>query len=146
MNQFVILFGFRARWKKSSRCMFISSTLISSGLRSSPTVDSQSLNIFMWLSVLRFALIFFISALSVCWMLPRLSCLLTCHNDVIDTGHNNRLFAPGTDMDRALLRLSHMQKGTYYIQICENIYHQATSVILTSLFSNLTLQWRHFTK
>jgi len=27
-------------------------------------------------------------------MLPYLSRLLTCHNDVIDTGH--RLFAPGT--------------------------------------------------
>jgi hypothetical protein len=28
---------------------------------------------------------------------------------------------PGTDMDRTRLRLSHMQKGTYYIQICDNI-------------------------
>ena len=36
-------------------------------------------------------------------------CLLTCHNDVIDAGHNNRLFAPGTDMDRERLRLSHLQ-------------------------------------
>ena len=57
-------------------------------------------------------------------MLPRLSCLLkkmlTYHKDVIAAGQNNRLFAPGTDMDRALLRLSHMQKGTYYVQICDN--------------------------
>ena len=52
-------------------------------------------------------------------MLPRLSCLLTCHNDVIDAGQNNRLFATGTDMDRTLLRLSHMQKGTYYVHICD---------------------------
>jgi hypothetical protein len=36
-------------------------------------------------------------------------CLLNCHNDVIDAGHNNRLFAPGTDMDRERLRLSHLQ-------------------------------------
>jgi len=53
-------------------------------------------------------------------MLPRLSCLLTCHNDVTDAGQNNRLFASGTDMDQALLRLSHMHKGTYYVQICDN--------------------------
>jgi hypothetical protein len=46
--------------------------------------------------------------------------LLTPHNDVIDAGHNNRLFAPGTDMDRERLRLSHMQNGTYYVQICDN--------------------------
>ena len=52
-------------------------------------------------------------------MLPRLSRFLTCHNDVINAGQNNRLFAPGTDMDRERLRLSHMQKGTYYVQICD---------------------------
>jgi hypothetical protein len=46
--------------------------------------------------------------------------MLTYHKDVIDAGQNDRLFAPGTDMDRALLRLSHMQKGTYCIQICDN--------------------------
>jgi hypothetical protein len=33
-----------------------------------------------------------------------------CHNDGIDTGQNNRLFDPCIDMDRAILRLSHMQK------------------------------------
>jgi hypothetical protein len=27
-------------------------------------------------------------------ILPRPSCFLTCHNDVIDAGYNNRLFAP----------------------------------------------------
>jgi hypothetical protein len=129
MNQFVILFEFRARWKQSSKGKFISSTSISSGLRSSLTVDGQSLHILMSLSVLRFALTFFISAVAVCCMLLRLSCLLTCHN---------RLFAPGTDIYRALLRLSHMQKGMYYVQIWDNIYYQATSVILTSLFSNVT--------
>jgi len=105
--------------KNLPRCIFISSTPISLGLRSSPTVDSQPLNILMSLSVLHFVLTFFISAVSVCCMLPRLSCLLMCHNDVIDAGQNNLLFAPGTDMDRALLRLSHMQKGTYYVQICD---------------------------
>ena len=119
MNQFVILFGFHARWKKNlPRCMFISSTPIFSGLQSSPTVDSQSLNILMSLSVLHFVLTI-ISAVSVCCLLPRLPCLLTCYNGVIDAGQNNRLFAPGTDMVRALLRLSHIQKGTYYVQICD---------------------------
>ena len=54
-------------------------------------------------------------------MLPRLSRFLTCHNDVIDAGHNNRLFASGTDMDRERPRLSHMQKGTYYVQICDKV-------------------------
>ena len=54
--------------RKFSRCMLISSTTISSRLRSSPTVDRQSLNIFMSLSDLRFALKFFISAVSVCCM------------------------------------------------------------------------------
>ena len=34
---------------------------------------------------------------------------------------NNWLVAPGTDMDRALLRLSHMQKGTFYEQICDQL-------------------------
>jgi len=42
-----------------------------------------------------------------------------CHNDVIDAGHNNRLFAPGTDMDRERLCLSHMQNGTDNVQICD---------------------------
>ena len=54
-------------------------------------------------------------------MLPRLSRFLTCHNDVIDAGHNNRLFASGTDMDREHPHLSHMQKGTYYVQICDKV-------------------------
>jgi hypothetical protein len=79
----------------------------------------QSVNILMSLSVLRFALTFFISVVSVCCILPHLSCLLACHYDVIDAGHNNRLFAPGTYMDRALLRLSHIQKDTFYVQICD---------------------------
>jgi hypothetical protein len=44
MNQFGILCWFRTRWKKILlSCMFISSTPISSGLRSSPAVDRQSL-------------------------------------------------------------------------------------------------------
>jgi hypothetical protein len=103
MIKFVILFGFRARWTNLPRWMFVSSTPISSGLQSSHTVDSKSLNILMSLSVLRFVLIFLISAVSVCCMLPRLLCFLTCHNDFIDSGQTNRLFAPGTDMDLALL-------------------------------------------
>ena len=77
------------------------------------------LNILMSLSVLSFVLTFFISAVSVCCMLLHLLCLLTCHNDVIDAGQNNRLFASRTDMDRAFLRLSHMQIGTFYVQICD---------------------------
>ena len=64
---------------------------------------------------------FFIDILHLCridlWMLHRVSRFLTCHNDVIAAGQNNRLFAPCTDMDRERLRLSHMQNGTYYLQI-----------------------------
>ena len=79
-----------------------------------PAITSNC--ILMSLSALRFLMTFFIVAVSVCCMLPRLSCLLTCHNDVIDAGQNNRLYAPsGTDMDRAFLRLSHMQNGMYYV-------------------------------
>ena len=54
--RFVNLLAFRVCWNKKNlaRCMFISSTSISSELRSSPTVESQSLNILMSLSVLRF--------------------------------------------------------------------------------------------
>ena len=59
-------------------------TTSTSGLRGYPTVDRQSMNILKSLSVLRFSLTFFISAVSVCCMLPRLSYLLTRHNDVID--------------------------------------------------------------
>jgi hypothetical protein len=108
--------------KNLPMCMFIS-TPISSGLRSSPTVGRQSLNILMSFSVLRFVLTFFISAVPVCnmFLVTRLLCLLTYHNDVIDVGQNNRLFSPGTDMDRAHLRLSTMQKGTYYVQICDDL-------------------------
>ena len=98
--------------------MFISSTPIYSGLRSSSSVDSQSLNILMPLSVLCCALTFFISAVSVCCMLPRLS-LLMYYNCVIHAGQNNRLFVPDTEMYRALLRLSHMQKDTFYVEICD---------------------------
>jgi len=43
-------------------------------------------------------------------------CLFMSNNDVIDAGHNNWLFAPGTDMDRALDRLSHMQKSMFYVK------------------------------
>jgi hypothetical protein len=38
-------------------------------------------------------------------MLSRLSRFLTCHNDVIDAGQNNRLFSPCTAMDREHLHL-----------------------------------------
>ena len=121
MNQFVILFGFRAGWKFFFFKVHVHLLdSISSGLWSSAIVDSQSFNILMSLSLLRFALTFFISAVSVCCMFPRLSCLLTRHNDVIDAGQNNRLFALGTDMDRTLLSLSYMQKGIFYVQICDN--------------------------
>jgi hypothetical protein len=66
---------------------------------------------------------FFIDILHLCridlLMFPHLSRFLTCHNDIINAGQNNCLFALGTDMDRGRLRLSHMQKGTYYAQICD---------------------------
>jgi hypothetical protein len=45
----------------------------------------------------------------------------------LSTGHNNRLFAPGTDMDLALLCLSHMQRGTYYVQICDKCNYLCSS-------------------
>jgi hypothetical protein len=114
MNQFVILFGFHARWKKNlPRCMFISSTPIFSGLQSSPTVDSQSLNILMSLSVLHFVLTI-ISAVSVCCLLPCLSCLLTRHNDVIDacllTRHNDVIDAC---LPRALIWIGHFVYHTF---------------------------------
>jgi len=47
--------------------------------------------------------------------------VIRSHNYVIDAGNNSRLFALGTDMDRALLRLSHMQNGTYYVQMCDKM-------------------------
>ena len=47
--------------------------------------------------------------------------LFMSNNDVINAGHNNWLFAPGTDMDLERLRLSHMQKGTYYVQIYDQL-------------------------
>jgi len=59
--------------------------------------------------------------------------LLTCHNDVIDAGHNNRLFAPGTDMDRERLRLSHMQNGMYFVQICDKRIYKSTMTDVTSV-------------
>ena len=60
-------------------------------------------------------------------------CLLTCHNDVIDAGHNNRLFALGTDMDRERLRLSHVQNGTDNVQICDTaeILLKVASITIT---------------
>ena len=67
-------------------------------------------------------------------MLPRLSRFLTCHNDVIDAEQNNRLFAPGTNMDRERLRLSQMQKDTYYVQICDK-----TLDIRSNMFREVTL-------
>jgi hypothetical protein len=74
-------------------------------------------------------------------MLPRLSCLLTCHNDVTDAGQNNRLFASGTDMDQALLRLSHMHKGTYYVQICDKIInHRDIERYQSGLINNIMSQ------
>ena len=93
--------------------------LLDSNILGITEFSHQSVNILMSLSVLRFALTFFISVVSVCCILPHLSCLLACHYDVIDAGHNNRLFAPGTDMNRALLRLPHIQKDTFYVQICD---------------------------
>ena len=75
--------------KKSSRCMFISSTPISSGLRISPTVDSKSLNILMSLSVLRFALTFLISAVLV---EDQLSPSFVCFCPIIFVLSNNLVF------------------------------------------------------
>ena len=96
-----------------ARCMYIS-TPIYLGLRCSPTVDNQSLNILMLLSVLRLDWYF-----SSPFYRFFVWYLLTCHNDVIDAGHTNRLFVPGTDMDRERLRLSHKQNDTDNVQICD---------------------------
>ena len=57
------------------------------------------------------------------------------HNVVIDAGHNNLLFATGTDMDREHLRLSHMQKGTYYVQICDNSFYTKKYRFVKGIFN-----------
>jgi hypothetical protein len=114
-----------------------------------PLSIANSFNILMPLSVLRFALTFFISAVLVCYMLPRLSRLLTYHNDVIDAGQTNWLGS-------ARIRLSHLQKGTFYIQIFDKHHFQwfvlfdlytrwyllssnYRDINIISLFSNVTL-------
>jgi hypothetical protein len=100
----------RAEITNLARCMLISATPISSGLRSSPTVESQSLKIIIPLSVYGFH--WDSSSLPYRFVMPpRLSRFLTCHNDVIDAGQNNRLFSPCTDMDRERLRLSHAKRN-----------------------------------
>ena len=98
MNQFVILLRFHAHWKQ-----------ILPGACSSPRLqylrDYGVLRLLIahpWISLYhsQFYVLHWhsssLSAVSVCCMLPRLSCLLMYHNDVIDAGHNNRLFGPGT--------------------------------------------------
>ena len=90
---------------------------------------SMSYFLFPWIQILEYSYVilsftFGIEVLHLCRMLARLSRLLTCHNDVIDAGQNNGLFAPGTDMDRALLFIYHIcEKGTFYVQICDQLYY-----------------------
>ena len=124
MNQIRIPFWnfVRADIANLARCMLIPATPISSGLRSSHTVESHSLNILIPLSVLRFSLRFFISAVSFV-MFPRLSRFRTCHNDVIDARQNNRLF-PLALIWIGNVFVYHIQKGTYYVQICDQSSYQ----------------------
>jgi hypothetical protein len=71
-------------------------------------------------------------------MLPRLSRLLTCHNDVIDAGKNNGLFAEGTDMDRALFIIDHIcKKGTLYVQICDELYYMTHWLHIVLVCNNM---------
>jgi hypothetical protein len=49
--------------------------------------------------------------------------LFMSNNDVINAGHNNWLFAPGTDMDRALDHLSHIPgRISLWKMQCYNLY------------------------
>ena len=98
---FVILLEIRACWKINlARCMYISTPIyrdygIFPLLIANPWISlchSQFYVLYWHFSSPLYQ--FFV------W------CLLTCHNDA---GHNNRLFDPGTDMDRERLRLSHLQ-------------------------------------
>ena len=95
-----------------------------------------------WITILEYSFVtlsftLFIDIRHLCridlGMLTRLLRFLTCHNDVNDADQNNRLFAPGTDMDRERLRLSQRQKDTYYVQICDK-----TLDIKSYLFRELT--------
>ena len=56
-------------------------------------------------------------------MFPRLSRFLTCHNDVIDAGQNNRLF-PLVLIWMGNIFVYHMQNGTSYVQICDQSSYQ----------------------
>ena len=122
--------------KNLPRCMFISSTPIYTRLQSSHNVDSQS---FLRHSLLMFC----IDTLDLCCigLLYASSSVMFAYasqifvNDVINARQNKWLFALDTDMDRALLRLSHIQKGTCYVQICDKIYYfLQTNFLCTSIF------------
>jgi len=117
--------------------MFISSTPISSVLRSAPTVESQSLNILMSLSVLRFLLTFFISAVSIC------GCFLVCHLFLRVTMTSSTQGKITGYLSRALIWIGNVfvyhtcKKGTYYVQICDNkcYTHQGKEITLNILIS-----------
>jgi hypothetical protein len=106
-----------------ARCMFISASPISSGLRSSHTVESQSMKILIPLSVLRF----FIEILHLCridlwYSLVRLVFLrvtMTSSTPGIITGYLPRhWYRSGTSS------FITCQKGTYYVQICDQSSYQ----------------------
>jgi len=78
-----------------------------------------------------------IDVLHLCWMLPYLSRLLTCHNDVIDTGQNNRLFAPGTIWIGHFLVYHTSKKGTCYVQICDQLYYMKHWLHIILVFNNM---------
>ena len=129
----VNLLGFRARWNKTKSCK-VHFHLLDSNIFGITECSHCWITIFEYYYV-TLSSTFFIDILHLCridlWMLPRLSRFLTCHNDVIDAGQNNRLFVPGIVMDRECLRLSHMQIGTYYVQICDSkcYTHQGKEII-----------------
>ena len=99
----------RADIANLARCMLIPATLISSGLRSSHTVESHSLNILIPLSVLRFSLRFFISAVSVCDVSSSVTFSYVIMTSL--TPGKITVISSGTDMDRERLRLSHAKRN-----------------------------------
>ena len=85
------------------------------------------LNHNLWILLCHSQFYVFCGILHLCridlWMLPRLSRFLTCHNDVIDAEQNNRLFAPGIDMDDRSGTSSFITHAKRYV-LCINIWHQ----------------------
>ena len=95
--RFVKLLGFRARWNKKSCKVHVH------------LLDSNIFGItefsHCWIIILEYSYVtqfyvFYWHSSSLLYRFVDASSFVTCHNDVIDAGQNNQLFALGTDMDR----------------------------------------------